>query len=57
MINRKILWLIDISKCLLNGVDQNEEPSSIINDETTPVKACGDLPYQVSSTGKLQSLS
>lgn len=41
---------LDISKCLLNGVDRNEEPSSIFNDETTPIKACGDIVYQVSST-------
>lgn len=57
MTDGKLFWLIDISKCLLNGVGRNEEPSAIFNDETTPVKACRDLVYQVSSTGKLQSLS
>lgn len=45
---------LDISKCLLNGVDQNEEPSYVFNDETTPVKACGDLVYQVSSTENMK---
>lgn len=38
----------DISECLWNGVPQNEEDLSyMLDDETTPVKACGDLAYQV----------
>ncbi|KAL2463784.1 Protein XRI1 [Forsythia ovata] len=36
---------IDMSKCLLNGANQNEDFSYIFEDETTPVKACGDLVY------------
>lgn len=46
------LWWTDISKCLLNGDSQNDEPSSyIFTGEATPVKACGDLVYQVNSAG------
>uniref|UniRef100_A0A2N9J7E6 Protein XRI1 n=1 Tax=Fagus sylvatica TaxID=28930 RepID=A0A2N9J7E6_FAGSY len=38
----------DISECLWNGVPQNQEDLSYMFDETTPVKACGDLAYHVS---------
>lgn len=38
---------LDISKCLLNGDGQNEDLPYIFNDETTPIKACGDLAYHV----------
>ncbi|KAK7854375.1 protein xri1 [Quercus suber] len=38
----------DISECLWNGVPQNEEDLSYMLDETTPIKACGDLAYHVS---------
>lgn len=37
----------DISQCLWDGVTQNEEDLSYMFDETTPVKACGDLAYHV----------
>ncbi|KAH6769935.1 hypothetical protein C2S52_014738 [Perilla frutescens var. hirtella] len=38
---------IELPKCLLNGLNQNEGdlPRSF-DDETTPVKECGDLAYQ-----------
>ncbi|XP_059433478.1 protein XRI1 isoform X1 [Corylus avellana] len=37
----------DISECLWNGVPQNKEDLSYMYDETTPIKACGDLAYHV----------
>lgn len=37
----------DISECLWNGVPQNKEDLSYMFDETTPIKACGDLAYHV----------
>ncbi|XP_050364716.1 protein XRI1 isoform X2 [Argentina anserina] len=38
----------NISECLWNGVPQNQEDLSyMLDDETTPVKACGDLAYEV----------
>ncbi|XP_073134542.1 protein XRI1 isoform X2 [Henckelia pumila] len=46
---------IELSKCLLNGVSQNEQSLSYaFDDETTPVKACRDLAYHVAgcATGK-----
>jgi hypothetical protein len=47
-----LLFLADISECLWNGVPQNEEDLSyMLDDETTPVKACGDLAYQVNQRG------
>ncbi|KAL3507862.1 hypothetical protein ACH5RR_033244 [Cinchona calisaya] len=36
---------LDISKCLLNGESQNEDPPYMCNDESTPIKACRDLAY------------
>lgn len=35
---------IDMPVCVWNGVTQNEEDISYIFEETTPVKACGELP-------------
>ncbi|KAI8027602.1 Protein XRI1 [Camellia lanceoleosa] len=43
---------LDISPCLWDGVSQNEEDLSYMFDETTPVKACGDLAYHVSDNGE-----
>ncbi|XP_041008791.1 protein XRI1-like isoform X4 [Juglans microcarpa x Juglans regia] len=43
----------DISECLWNGVPQNKEDLSYIFDETTPVKACGDLAYHVAHSGNM----
>lgn len=37
---------IDMPECVWNGVTQNEEDISYMFEETTPVKACGDLTYQ-----------
>lgn len=41
---------IELPKCLLNGLNQKEDdlPCSF-DDETTPVKACGDLAYNVTN--------
>ncbi|KAL2530515.1 Protein XRI1 [Forsythia ovata] len=39
----------DISKCLMNGINENEDLYYMFDDETTPVKACGDFAYQVTS--------
>ena len=49
----ELVWLFwaDISECLWNGVPQNEEDLSYMLDETTPIKACGDLAYHVSHSG------
>lgn len=51
---------IEVSKSLLNEVDQNVDPISYMFDnETTPVKACRDLAYRVSNnetTGKESEL-
>lgn len=44
-------FLADISECLWNGVPQNKEDLSYMFDETTPVKACGDLAYHVAHSG------
>lgn len=41
----------DASQCLWTEVAQNEEDLSYMFDETTPVKACGDLGYQVMGSG------
>ncbi|KAH7864798.1 hypothetical protein Vadar_034014 [Vaccinium darrowii] len=38
---------IEIPPSLLDGVSQNEEDLSYMFDETTPIKACGDLAYHV----------
>lgn len=41
-------FIADIAKCMSNGmvVTQNEEDISYILEETTPIKACGDLAYE-----------
>ncbi|KAH1198649.1 hypothetical protein AAZX31_18G149700 [Glycine max] len=38
------------SQGLWNGVPQNEDLSNVFNDETTPVKACGDFAYNVNNS-------
>ncbi|KAL3642021.1 hypothetical protein CASFOL_012836 [Castilleja foliolosa] len=47
---------IEMPKSLLNGVSENvDEITYVFNDETTPVKDCGDLAYHVTNnevTGK-----
>ncbi|XP_022872477.1 protein XRI1-like isoform X3 [Olea europaea var. sylvestris] len=40
---------LDIPECLMNGVNENEDLSYMFDNETTPVKACGDLAYHVTS--------
>lgn len=42
----------DASPCVWNEVQLNEEDLSYVFDETTPVKACGDLPYYVNHNDK-----
>ncbi|KAG5027574.1 hypothetical protein JHK82_023428 [Glycine max] len=41
----------EISQGIWNGVSQNEDLSFVFNDETTPVKACGDFAYNVNNSG------
>ncbi|KAL3634461.1 hypothetical protein CASFOL_021515 [Castilleja foliolosa] len=47
---------IEMPKSLLNGVSENaEDITYVFNDETTPLKACGDLAYHFTNnevTGK-----
>lgn len=45
------LFWAAISQCLWNEVTLNEEDISYMFDETTPVKACGDLSYHVNHSG------
>ncbi|KAF7825778.1 protein XRI1 [Senna tora] len=46
---------IDMPQELWNGVPQNEEDLSyMFDDETTPVKACGDLVYHVDNSDDVQ---
>ncbi|BAT84335.1 Protein XRI1 Protein X-RAY INDUCED 1 [Vigna angularis] len=40
----------EISQELWNEVPQNEDLSCVFNDETTPVKACGDFSYNVNNS-------
>ncbi|KAH7517552.1 protein XRI1 [Ziziphus jujuba] len=48
----------DISKRMWNGVPQNEEDMSyMLDDETTPIKACGDLAYHVGHNDNLNKES
>lgn len=43
-----------MSGCPWNRVALNEEDLSyMFDDETTPVKACGDLSYHVANSGKV----
>lgn len=46
-----LLWCAEIPPCLLDGVSQNGEDLSYMFDETTPIKACGDLAYHVADGG------
>lgn len=46
----QLLWA-EISECLWDGVSENGDLSYVF-DETTPVKACGDLAYHVTCGGK-----
>lgn len=46
-----LLFLADESQCLWNEVALNEEDLSYMLDETTPIKACGDLAYHVNHSG------
>jgi len=39
-------------ECVWNGVTQNEEDISYMFEETTPVKACGDLTYHFDECGE-----
>lgn len=41
----------DVSKCMWNGVGQNEGELPCMFEENTPLKACGDLPYHATSSG------
>ncbi|PKI76770.1 hypothetical protein CRG98_002756 [Punica granatum] len=43
----------DISQCIWTEVTQNEEDISYMFDETTPVKACGDLAYNAAGSGNM----
>ncbi|XAR58730.1 hypothetical protein NMG60_11014236 [Bertholletia excelsa] len=43
----------DISQCIWGGVSHNEEDLSYMFNETTPVKACGDLAYHVSDSANM----
>ena len=40
-----------IIECLWDGVSENDDLSYVF-DETTPVKACGDLAYHVTHNGE-----
>lgn len=46
-----LMFSADGSQCLWNEVALNEEDLSYMLDETTPVKACGDLAYNVNNSG------
>ncbi|XP_021661638.2 protein XRI1 isoform X2 [Hevea brasiliensis] len=43
----------DESQCLWNEVTLNEEDLSYMLDETTPIKACGDLAYHVNHSDNM----
>ncbi|CAI9756889.1 unnamed protein product [Fraxinus pennsylvanica] len=43
---------LDIPECLMDGLNENEDLSYMFDNETTLVKACGDLAYQVTSFDK-----
>lgn len=38
-----------MSECIWDGVTENDEDLSYMFDETTPIKNCGDLAYNVSN--------
>ncbi|KAJ4956153.1 hypothetical protein NE237_012936 [Protea cynaroides] len=42
----------EISNSLWDEVNQNEDSLSYMLDDTTPIKACGDLAYNVTDSGK-----
>lgn len=46
-----VVWS-DVSQEMWNGVPQNEDLPVMLDDETTPVKACVDYPYNVNGSGK-----
>lgn len=51
-LNSCLTSLAEASKSLLNEVEDNvDHISYIFDNETTPVKACGDLAYYVSNNG------
>lgn len=41
-----------ISNCIWDGVDQNEDEFSYMFEDSTPIKACEDLPYSASDSGR-----
>lgn len=54
------VFVTDIAKtkCMLNGVSvsQNQEDISYMFEESTPIKACGDLAYQFDNSGETSFL-
>lgn len=40
---------LNMSECIWDGVTENDEDLSYMFDETTPIKNCGDLAYNVSN--------
>jgi len=55
-----LLFVTEISEEMWTDVPQNGEDLSYMFDgetETTPVKACGDLAYNVNNGGKISDLA
>lgn len=51
-----LLRLAEISSCLLNELNENEgHLPCAFDDSTTPLKACGDLAYNVTKAGRMFS--
>lgn len=48
---------LDVPNGLWNNVSENDEDLSYVFNETTPVKSCGDLAYQVTSDEKGMEVS
>uniref|UniRef100_A0A5B6YJI6 Putative X-ray induced transcript 1 n=1 Tax=Davidia involucrata TaxID=16924 RepID=A0A5B6YJI6_DAVIN len=48
---------LGISQCLWDGVSQNAEDLSYMFDETTPIKDCGDLTYNVTNSENMDKES
>lgn len=44
---------LDVPNGLWNNVSENDEDLSYVFNETTPVKSCGDLAYQVTDNGNV----
>ncbi|KAI4356398.1 hypothetical protein L6164_000424 [Bauhinia variegata] len=44
----------DMAEQVWNHVPQNEDVSYMLDDDTTPVKACGDLAYHVNDSDHIQ---